>query len=208
MSYYGDETNYWDQKSSSNQIVDNYLKVLQGLGSGLGLDGSLPQSQQSVKAPMQNKPICLHPSGEITEIRVISSTGTETCSEVKCEACHKIFNAEKTVERIKLRHKLSPDDNVDVKYIDKVYWTEIDPKKCTHASISVSKKSITNTASLSKPGSWYNHPIPTAHPESWHYATATCKKCLRKDLSVKQRYELIYRKGAVVKEIRTGWIFH
>ena len=191
--------------------IDDYLKELQKLGQSQ--QPRQPQTQSRPRAQTQQPrtqrpqgPVCYHPSGEITEIRELTDLVNEMgsrYSEVKCEACHKVFNAQKTTQMVRLRQNnpRSPDDIVEIKCVEKIYWTEIDPKKCQHINITVSKKTITDC-----------HPVghlvsigPRERLE--HFAVATCKLCGCDNLAVKRRYELVYRGGKVVKEPRTGWCF-
>jgi hypothetical protein len=186
--------------------LDDILKNLQNTAEAQRTQ----QAQQTQRAqqvqPPQTGPVCYHPSGEITEIREFNDLVNEMgsrFSEVKCEACHKVFNAQKTTQMVKLRQNnpRSPDDIVELKCVEKIYWTEIDPKKCQHINITVSKKTITDYAPV-------GHAVSIdsmKRPE--HYAIATCKLCRCDNLAVKRRYELVYRGGKVVKEPRTGWCF-
>lgn len=161
---------------------------------------------QFAQAQRTDKPICYHPSGEITVIKeysVSDEPGSEKYGEVKCEACHKIFNAEKTVEKVKINTKPKiPGDFVEVQYVEKVYWTEINYNKCNHPNITVSKSSVTDYEPFGRQSKLLN---PN---EKWQYATAHCKRCLNRNLIVRSRYDLVYRGGLIVKEKRSNWSFY
>jgi len=154
-------------------------------------------------------PVCLHPSASITVIREYHANDSkekpgETYGVVKCMDCDLVFKAKKSVEKVKkpLNRQRAVDDIVEVKYIEKIYWDRINPASCCH-SIAVSKKAIVDhdptfsTAALTPPK-------PNWLP---HYSTSKCRIC-DTDLNVRQWYEMIWRKGEVVKEPKTEWLFY
>lgn len=148
---------------------------------------------------------CLHPSDCIIVKKEYyiadekSETGAGNCAEVKCDACHQTFNAEKSVEKVRVKQNIAKtaDDITEFKYIEKVYWIKINPDRCGHINIIVSRSEVVD----------YN-PKSGQVSDNLQYGKAKCKKCLSNNLPVRSRFQWVWKNGKQVKERLSDWVFY